>query len=184
MKRIEFYTFNAEVWYRSDSEQKRLTEDSPLVARLLEEIEALYPSAYAALDKEYQKITDPLTKQYRMACRFVKCNFGEIDNVLDIQSNGKWVFECVKCPLRGECKHEGVICQPEFNSELSKREKEILKHVHDGLTIENIAEAMYLSPHTVKNHIRNAYARLDVHSTQEFMAYAEKNGMYGDERFK
>ncbi|MBO4550039.1 MAG: hypothetical protein J5733_04855 [Bacteroidaceae bacterium] len=51
MKRIEFYTFNDEVWYRTDTEQNRLTEESPLVARLVEEIEALYPKAYAALNK-------------------------------------------------------------------------------------------------------------------------------------
>ena len=184
MKRIEFYTFNAEVWYRTDTEQKRLTEDNPLVDRLLEETEALYPLAFAALEKEYQKITDMQTRRFRMACRFVKCNFGEIDNVLDIQTNGKWVFECVKCPLRGECKWEGVICQPEFNSELTKREKEILKHVYDGLKIEDIAEVMFLSPHTVKNHMRNAFARLDVHSIQEFMVYAKNNDMYGNERFK
>ncbi|MBO4550038.1 MAG: helix-turn-helix transcriptional regulator [Bacteroidaceae bacterium] len=94
------------------------------------------------------------------------------------------MFECVKCPLRGECKYEGVICQPEFNSELSKREKEVLRHLYDGLSIEDIADEMYLSPHTIKNHIRNAYARLDVHSRAEFIAYADKNGMYGDERFK
>ncbi|MBO4689395.1 MAG: helix-turn-helix transcriptional regulator [Paludibacteraceae bacterium] len=182
MKRIEFYTFNDEVWYRTDTEHAKLTEKSPIVERMLEEVSVLYPKAYTALDKEYQRLTDIQERHYRMALRFVKCNFGEIDNVLDIQSNGKWVFECVKCPLRGECRWEGVICQPEFDSELSKREKEILKHVYDGLSIQDIAEAMYLSPHTVKNHIRNAYARLDIHSTQEFMAYAQNNGMYGDER--
>ena len=184
MKRIEFYTFNSEVWYRTDSEHKKLTEESLLVEALLEDISALYPKAYAALTKEYDRIADKKTKQYKMACRFVKCNFGEIDNVLDISSYGKWVFEYMKCPLRGECKWDGVICRPEYNSELTKREKEILRHVYEGLQIQDIAEEMYLSPHTVKNHIRNAYAKLDIHSTQEFMVYAKNNGMYGDERFK
>lgn len=184
MKRIEFYIFNTEVWYRTDIEHKKLTEESPLVESLLEEVEVLYPKAYVALEKEYQKITDMQTRRFRMACRFVKCNFGEIDNVLDISSNGKWVFECVKCPLRGECRWEGVICQPEFNSELSKREKEILKLVYDGLQVQDIAEEVYLSPHTIKNHIRNAYAKLDIHSTAEFIKYANDNGLYGDERLK
>lgn len=203
MEKIEFYTFNNEVWYRTDTnhlkvgkdclkggqghlnccqEHKKLTEGDKIVESLVRMVEEFYPKAYAALEKEYQKIADISNRYYRMAVRFVKCNFGEIDNVYDIQSAGRFVFECVRCPLRGECKWEGVICQPEFNSELSKREKEVLRLVYFGKQIDDIAEQLYLSPHTIKNHIRNAYARLDIHSTAEFIVYANEHKLYDDER--
>ncbi|MCM1354723.1 MAG: helix-turn-helix transcriptional regulator [Bacteroides sp.] len=184
MKRIEFYTFNSDVWCRTDTEHQKLTEDSQIVDMLLDELEVLYPKAYAALDKEYQKIEDFRTKRYRMVSRFIKCNFGQIDNILDISSTGKYVFECVSCPLRSECKWEGVICQPEFNSDLSKREKEIMKLIYDGMQVQEIAEKVYLSPHTIKNHIRNAFAKIGVHSISEFIIYANENGLYNDERLE
>lgn len=182
MNKIEFYTFNGEVWYRTDTDNKKLTEENSLVDDLISVLQEMYPQAYSALDKEYQKINDLRYKRWRMICRFVKCNFGEIDNVLDVSSNGKWVFECVRCPLRGECKCEGVICQPEFNTELSRREREVLRYVYNGTPVQDIAERVFLSPHTVKNHIRNAFTKLDVHSTPEFIVYANEHELYGDER--
>ena len=182
MKRIEFYTFNHEVWYRTGTETVKLTETDPLVEEMLGLIAEYYPKAYDALNKEYEKVIGVLTRHYRMVLRFVKCNFGEIDEVLDISSLGKFVFECVRCPLRGECKWEGVICKPEFNSLMSPREKEVMGLVYKNMSHEDIADRLNLSTHTVKNHIRNAFERLGIHSTQEFIIYANEHKLYGDER--
>jgi len=184
MERIEFYTFNREVWYRTDTDNRLLTEDDPMVDELIGVIADFYPKAFNALEKEYSKVLGTRTRNWRMVSRFIKCNFGEIDNIFDISSLGKFVFECVRCPLRGECKHENVICHPEFDSALSPREMEVMKLVFHGKTNEEIAEKLFLSQHTVKNHIRNAFARLGVHSTQEFIRYANDNKLYGDERFE
>jgi DNA-binding NarL/FixJ family response regulator len=49
-------------------------------------------------------------------------------------------------------------------SELSDREIEVLQLSADGLTPEEIAERIFLSPHTVKNHLRHAMAKLDAHT--------------------
>ena len=43
---------------------------------------------------------------------------------------------------------------------------------------EEIAEQLYLSAHTVNNHIRNAYFRLGIHSKAEFVKYAENNRLF------
>lgn len=47
---------------------------------------------------------------------------------------------------------------------LSEREKEILSLLVEGLSKKLIAEKIFLSPHTIDSHIRNIYAKLEVHS--------------------
>jgi DNA-binding NarL/FixJ family response regulator len=48
--------------------------------------------------------------------------------------------------------------------DLSEREKEILSRLVDGLSKKQIAEKIFLSHHTVDSHLRNIYAKLEVHS--------------------
>ncbi len=47
-------------------------------------------------------------------------------------------------------------------SPLTKREKDILQGLKEGSTYEEIAEARFLSPHTVHTHIKNIYQKLRV----------------------
>ncbi len=48
--------------------------------------------------------------------------------------------------------------------QLSDREIEVLQATADGLSPEQIAERLFLSPHTVKNHLRHSMAKLDAHT--------------------
>ncbi|MCB0994003.1 MAG: response regulator transcription factor [Acidimicrobiales bacterium] len=48
--------------------------------------------------------------------------------------------------------------------ELSDREVEVLQLTAEGLSPEAIAEQIFLSAHTVKNHLRHAMAKLDSHT--------------------
>lgn len=48
------------------------------------------------------------------------------------------------------------------NYNLSKREQEVFTHISNGLTNEEIAEKLFLSKNTIKTHIKNIYAKLDV----------------------
>lgn len=53
---------------------------------------------------------------------------------------------------------------PRWDYELTDREKEILEHLVDGETKNQMAEALFLSVHTIDTHIRNIYAKLHVNS--------------------
>ena len=55
---------------------------------------------------------------------------------------------------------------------LSRREKEILQLLVDGLTLKSIAGELHLSYHTVSNHLRNVYAKLHVRSRSGAIAKA------------
>lgn len=57
-------------------------------------------------------------------------------------------------------------------SELSPREKEVLSLMVQGMNYKKTAEKMFISPDTVKNHIRNIYSKLQVHSRSEAVAKA------------
>lgn len=54
----------------------------------------------------------------------------------------------------------------------------VLKLWYDGYSKEEIAERLYLSVHTINNHIRNAYTRLGIHEKAEFFRYAEQNHLF------
>lgn len=55
---------------------------------------------------------------------------------------------------------------------LSAREVEVLQLTADGLSPESIASQLYLSTHTVKNHVRHAMAKLDAHTKLEAVVLA------------
>lgn len=55
---------------------------------------------------------------------------------------------------------------------LSIREREVLGMLVEGGNHRTIAEKLFLSPDTVRNHIRNIYEKLHVHSRSEAVAKA------------
>ena len=58
---------------------------------------------------------------------------------------------------------------------LSQREKEIVACVAKGMANKEIAEKLFISPHTVITHRRNIARKLDIHSAQGFTIYAIVN---------
>lgn len=176
---VEFYRYNSEVWYRYADMHEMLTEDSnEIIDYMMNFLVNRCTEAYNALCKIYIKIESVRSKRFWIVSRFVRCNFGVIDQKLDIDIDESVNFEFVQCPLRGECKYENVICNPTFNSKVSETEKQVLKLVFDGYSIDEISDKLSRSPYTIRNHISNAYGKLGVHSRAEFMNYAHKNKMF------
>ena len=110
-----------------------------------------------------------------MVHRFIRCNFGEYDALsLDVNANGHLRFEDVRCPLRGECPFECIICKPTLDSKLSERENQVAKLLCEGFTAEEIGEELHISPHTVKRHIANIKTRLKLTRTNQIIAKFSK----------
>lgn len=59
---------------------------------------------------------------------------------------------------------------------LTKRETEILSQVIKGLTNREIAEALYISENTVKNHLRNIMEKLNINNRVQAATYALREG--------
>lgn len=56
---------------------------------------------------------------------------------------------------------------------LTKRECEITREFAAGRSARHIASQLVLSEHTIKTHLRHAYAKMDVHSRQELLDLME-----------
>ena len=52
---------------------------------------------------------------------------------------------------------------------LTEREEEVLAQLARGRSATYIGEALYLSPNTVRGHIKKIYVKLGVHSKQELI---------------
>ncbi len=57
---------------------------------------------------------------------------------------------------------------------LSERETEIIKLLSRGMNYKDVAETIFLSPHTVKTHIKNIYSKLHVNNRAEAIYKAIK----------
>jgi len=58
--------------------------------------------------------------------------------------------------------------------ELTVRECEVLQLSAEGKTPERIAEELFLSPHTVRNHIRNSMTKLQAHTKLDAVVKAAR----------
>lgn len=63
------------------------------------------------------------------------------------------------------------------SSGLTKREIEILRLMAAGANTKVLAERLTVSPATVRNHAQNIFAKLDVHSRLEAVAWANQHGL-------
>ena len=60
---------------------------------------------------------------------------------------------------------------------LTKREKEILQLISEGLTNNQIAEKLFISPLTVDSHRKNLLTKLNVNNTASLIKLAVQNGL-------
>ncbi len=64
------------------------------------------------------------------------------------------------------------------NSELSKREADILKLAAKGMNNQNIADALHLSKRTIEGHLRTVFNKLGVSSRTEAVLYGLRRGWF------
>lgn len=150
-----------------------------LTNMMIEYIREFYPEAFNSLSKEYNRYSgNRFNYRYRIVHRFIRCNFGSYDSKLDINNQGNFSFEEVKCPMKGECKYWNIICNPKFNSNLTDRELEVMKLLYESLKVSEIADMLSISIKTVETHKQNSLRKLNLHSLVEFMSYANKKQLF------
>lgn len=82
----------------------------------------------------------------------------------------KWLTSLSGRPLQ-----ESGLAEASGESLLSEREKEILRCCMEGKEYVQIAEILYLSRHTVRQHMKNIYKKLHVSSKVEALQISLKN---------
>ncbi len=66
---------------------------------------------------------------------------------------------------------------PTLIEPLSDRKLDVLRLLSDGLTNQEIAQALHVSVNTVKTHLKTIYGKLGVHNRREATARAKKLGL-------
>jgi len=60
---------------------------------------------------------------------------------------------------------------------LTDREREVLTHLAEGASNDEIAAALFISPKTVERHRENIMRKLNLHSRSELVRYAIRKGI-------
>lgn len=175
LERIEFYNCPdgsvnikpfGQPMFVYDESCKKITQEMIVLIR------DLYPAAFTALAELYSKSErNKDFFEFRIVHRFIRCNFGEYDALsYDINFVGEFNMEDVRCPLRGECLFEGLICRSPMNTELSPRESEVAHLLAKGYSRQEVAVELEISIYTVTRHITNIKARLHLKTTNQIIA--------------
>ncbi len=154
--------------------------DADLIEKVIRKLKEDYPDTYRALQTEYESPNIPLAK-FKVANRFLKCNFSLHDNAPDIDDDWNFCFEKVPCPLRGECKFD--YCRPRLTNDLTDREIEVIALHVEGYTQLETGNKLYISERTVHNHITKIYKKLGFTGKSNpdklLISYAYKNNLIG-----
>lgn len=76
-----------------------------------------------------------------------------------------------------EVSQKGQADQPGLIEPLSEREIEVLELLAKGHTNQEVAQKLYLSPHTIKTHTRNIYSKLGVNNRTQAVDKARTLGI-------
>lgn len=88
--------------------------------------------------------------------------------------------------LRKESIDVNELDMTEFTCEpvtISDRELEVIKLIAEGYTNNEIADKLFLSPHTVNTHRKNIMQKLGVNNTAAIVMYAVKTQLVSPNRF-
>lgn len=182
-KRVEFWnTPEGKVHYRvsGDEKEKEFTiEDREIIDVVIRSLEQFFPDALERLQSNnVQSKPNYSFYRYRIADDFIRCNFGQRDNLHYDIDNGMFSIEEVVCPRRGVCRDEGVICKPELRSILGREEFKVAFAYTKGFETEEIADRLGKSVKTVKNQLRVVRDKLGLNKTgqiRKVMNYMQIN---------
>jgi two-component system response regulator NreC len=95
-----------------------------------------------------------------------------VGEAMDAVANGRVYYSPVVGRARVRLREDPLA----FTKILSAREQEVLRLMGEGLTNDEVAGRLDLSPQTVNTFRRNIMAKLGIHTTPHLMRYAIEKG--------
>ncbi|MEM0963129.1 MAG: response regulator transcription factor [Bacteroidota bacterium] len=98
--------------------------------------------------------------------------------VEDVAAGGAPTSPLVARKLLGYVRRQQTQAVPAGEAfRLTPRERDVLAHLVDDVPEAEIAERLGVSPHTVRTHVKNLYAKLQVHSRAQVVRVAYEKGL-------
>jgi DNA-binding NarL/FixJ family response regulator len=115
------------------------------------------------------------------------CDIHEIvDSIRETGNGGRFFCGQILNAISKESINVDGLDIHEFNCEpvsISERELEVIKLIAEGYTNNEIAEKLFLSPHTVNTHRKNILQKLGVNNTASIVMYAVKTQLVSPNKF-
>jgi DNA-binding NarL/FixJ family response regulator len=102
---------------------------------------------------------------------------GVIDAIRQVRDGGAPINAYIAQKMLSMFAKMAPPSDPEYDYHLTTREREVLELLVDGLSMQQIADRLNRSYHTIDNHLRNIYEKLHVHSRASAVAKAVKEGL-------
>lgn len=182
MAKIEFRVSpDGKVYFTPEGEKERRL--SRFEKGVIDEITCMimhrFPGAWARLRTIYPEASksrvDIDKAYYKAVERFIRCNFGEHDMLTPDIEHDILNFEEVRCPLRGICPEENVICKPRSMIRLSEAEREVVKYYLMGYTFKEIADMLGKSPDTIKSQLYSIKKKTGAKNCREIIKIVRLN---------
>ena len=100
------------------------------------------------------------------------------DYFLDSSVSQQVVQKLIKQPSKGK---EIIVAGYDT---LTSREQEVVVLLAEGISVQEIAEKLFISPKTVENHRSSIMRKLDLHSTIDLFRFAAKAGLIDTDLWK
>lgn len=106
------------------------------------------------------------------------CSTEEIAEALRTAAKGETVISSgVASRMMEEVRRIDSPDGPPENSLLSKREEEVLQLIADGCATNEVADRLFISAKTVKNHLASIYQKLDARDRTQAILQAMRMGI-------
>jgi len=171
---IEFFAHQGQAFVFIDGEKMPVADAPERLHRMIRRDLEQHPGALTAL--EAMNITDS-TEQHE---QYVMCMYGELKSEPDFidfkhnPSNNE--FTSLICGTQ-KCKYRGILCAKLHGQfgDLSNREIDILHLIAKGGRPQEIADALFISIHTVRCHIDNIRCKIGADSISGVAIFATAN---------
>lgn len=175
MENIEFITSsNGDVFIRTEGNHFPFTQGNrEIVSFILDDVRTKFPDTYKRLCNLYERYKgNVVAYEYMMARRFVRCNLGADDMLSWDVKDGSINLEYISCPLRGECKDEGVVCCPVKKSVLHPKQMEVARLYARGKRPTEIAAILKKSTSTVNKQLGQVCKSLGLRRVRDIITYS------------
>ncbi len=110
-----------------------------------------------------------LTGQATLATATGAINEGGVFRFLEKPCPPEKLRETIGAALAHQNQLSAFRWDPALHKQLTAREREVAEALVNGSRVGRVAKTMGLSTHTVRNHLRSVFSKLDVHSQAQLV---------------